>query len=77
VCRRDFSLDHRSRVAHCVSKAVRVPPEELPAGSRPAGFLLVGWRSATLIGRLRRRLDALGLLCGGGLALLLPLSILR
>jgi hypothetical protein len=30
--------------------------------------------SATLIGR---RLGALGLLCGGGLALLLPLSILR
>jgi len=33
--------------------------------------------SATLISRLRRRLGALGLLCGGGLALLLPLSILR
>jgi hypothetical protein len=33
--------------------------------------------SATLIGRLHRRLGALSLLCGGRLALLLPLSILR
>jgi hypothetical protein len=35
------------------------------------------WSSATLIAGLHRRLGALSLLCGGGLALLLPLRILR
>jgi hypothetical protein len=39
--------------------------------------LILRWSSATLIGEFFRWLGALGLLSGGGLALLLPLSVLR
>jgi hypothetical protein len=59
--------------------AVRLGPSGRGAVSPPAFASGTAYSScsAALIGRLRGRLGAFGLLCGGGLTLLLPLSVLR